>query len=118
MAAMIRTFGLLTLLVFLTSLLANTAEAQMGRNLSRRLGILGGDGYHSATPLTRPSYYNPYSPLNSSYYTLPTLPTYPTTGWVTGRVANAYCPNQHQRTLPSPSLASQPGDTHRNHFGW
>ena len=84
MAALIRTFGILTLLIFLTCLLANTAEAQMGRGLNRRLGLWGGDGYHKTTPLTCPGYYNPYSQLNSSFYTLPSYQAYPMPGFAAG----------------------------------
>lgn len=68
MSAIFRSFALLMALVCVGSLLANSAEAQVGRALSRHLGVGYGNGYHTKTPLTDSSYYNPYSNLNSNYY--------------------------------------------------
>lgn len=66
MAAILRLYTVLFVLVLVSSLLVNSADAQVVRNFQRHLGVLGGDGYHRAMPLTDPTWYNPYSPLNST----------------------------------------------------
>ncbi len=71
MLALVRAFGLMATIIFLSSLVANQADAQILRGTVRGLGVLPGSGYHVNQPLTDSSYYHPYSSANSSLYTTP-----------------------------------------------
>ncbi len=68
MPVLIRTFLFLFALIFIGSMCANSADAQLVRGFNRHFGIYSGAGYHSRTPMTDSSYYNSYSPANSTYH--------------------------------------------------
>lgn len=71
MSVVVRAFGLLVAIIFLTTLVANTAEAQVARTTFRAIGVFPGSGYHVKEPLTDSSYYQPYSAVNSETMTAP-----------------------------------------------
>ncbi|MDP1562843.1 MAG: hypothetical protein Q8M16_15810 [Pirellulaceae bacterium] len=71
MSVVVRAFGLLVAIIFLTTLVANTAEAQLARTTFRQIGVFPGSGYHMKQPLTDSSYYHPYSAVNSETMTAP-----------------------------------------------
>jgi hypothetical protein len=74
MSAIVRAFGLLVSIIFLSSLVANSAQAQIARGAVRTMGILPGSGYHVKESLTDSSYYQPYSEVNSQLLTSPEVP--------------------------------------------
>lgn len=71
MPSLIRAIGLLVCIIFVTSLVANQADAQVLRATTRTLGVFPGSGYHVKTPLTETRYYNPYSEHNTPRYVSP-----------------------------------------------
>jgi hypothetical protein len=71
MSVIVRAFGLLVSLIFLSSLVANNTDAQIAKTTARTIGVLPGSGYHVQQSLTDSSYYNPYSATNSRTLTTP-----------------------------------------------
>ncbi|MBL8854227.1 MAG: hypothetical protein JNK57_09675 [Planctomycetaceae bacterium] len=71
MSVIIRALGLLVFIIFLSSLVANSASAQIARSTFRTIGVFPGSGYHVKEPLTDSSYYHPYSAVNSELMTTP-----------------------------------------------
>lgn len=65
MSVIVRALGLLVAIIFLSSLVANTTEAQVVKSTFRTIGVLPGSGYHVKESLTDSSYYSPYSAANS-----------------------------------------------------
>lgn len=69
MLTVLRALGLMVAIIFLSSLVANTADAQIARGTFRNFGVFPGSGYHVKDPLIDSSYYHPYSAANSQTLT-------------------------------------------------
>lgn len=67
MACLVRTFLFMFMLIFVGSLFANGADAQVARAIARNVGVFSSDGYHSQSPLVDSDYYNPWSATNHTY---------------------------------------------------